>query len=104
MKTTDELIKEFLDNGGEIEILDTVENEKKYVVGSTTKKIPELMTLAEGELMFGEKQKRKQKKKIPDFSNIDLSLIPDHLHHIINKKPADDKQDDNKGEAESETN
>lgn len=99
-KTTEELIEEFLANGGEIEKLDPVEVEDSNPVGSTTKKIPELMTLAEGELMFGKKQKR-TKKKEPDFSNIDLDLIPEHLHHII-KKPAKKKQG-NKGEATRET-
>ena len=98
MKTTEELIKEFLENGGEIEKLPTIEPDNKKVIGSTSKKVPELMTLGDAELMFGEKVKRKRKEKEPDYSDIDISLIPEHLRQFI-KKPADDKQDDNhKGE------
>lgn len=103
-KTTQELIEEFLANGGEIEKLDPVEVEDKKTIGSTVKKAPEIMTLAEGELMFGEKSKRRKKKKVPDYSGIDMSLIPEHLHKYI-KKPADDEQGvDDKGGATSETN
>lgn len=102
-KSTEEMIEEFLANGGVIEKLDPVEVEDKKVIGSTVKKVPELMTLAEGELMFGKKQTRKTKKKVPDFSGIDESLIPEHLHKFI-KKPAIEETGDNKGEAASETN
>lgn len=104
MKTTEELIQEFLKNGGEIEKLDPVEVDDKQTIGSTVKKVPQIMTLAEGEHMFGKKQKRKTNNKKQDFSSIDIDLIPEHLHHII-KKPASDKQDGNhKGGNESETN
>lgn len=103
-KTTEELIEEFLANGGEIEKLDPVEVEDKKVIGSTVKKVPELMTLAEGELMFGKKQTRKTKKKEPDFSGINPELIPEHLHKFI-KSPAKEKEaGENKGDAASETN
>jgi len=91
MKTDNELIEEFLANGGEVERLETIEPEYKSVIGSTVKKVPELMTLKEGELMFGEKQKRrKKKKKELDFSKIDLDLIPEHLHDIVGK-PREEK-------------
>ena len=104
-KTNQELIEEFLANGGEIEKLDYIEPDTKSVVGSTTKKVPELMSLEEAELMFGEKQKRRKKKKEADFSDIDLDLIPEHLHHIVKKKPANDEQEVNhKGGTSSETN
>lgn len=102
-KTTDELIKEFLDNGGEIEVLEPIEVENRYIIGSTVKKAPELMTLGEGEDMFGKKQKRKKSKKEPDYSGINLDLIPKHLHNII-KKPVNNEQDSDKGEATDETN
>jgi hypothetical protein len=103
-KTTEQLIEEFLANGGEIEKLPYVDPETKHTVGSTTKKTPQIMTLAEGEEMFGKVKKRKKKIKEPDFSGIDLDLIPEHLHHII-KKPASDEQDGNhKGGSSSETN
>ena len=103
-KTTDELIEEFLAKGGVIEKLESIEPEWNRRVGSTTKKVPELMTLAEGELMFGKKQKRTHKIKVPDYSGINLDLIPKHLHDFI-KKPVEKKQDvDNKGDATNETN
>lgn len=104
-KTTEELIKEFLDNGGKIEKLPPVEVDDKQVISSISpSKVPELMTLAEGEQMFGKKQKRKKKKKEPDYSGIDMSLIPEHLHEFIKNKPATDKQDDaNKGGTKNET-
>ena len=103
-KSTDELVEEFLANGGKIEKLDYIEPEDKKTIGSISKKAPEIMSLAEGELMYGEKQKRKKKVKEPDYSDIDMSLIPEHLHEFI-KKPASDKQDvDDKGGATSETN
>lgn len=102
-KTTEQLIEEFLANGGKIEKLSTVESSTRSVVGSTSKKTPELMTLAEGELMFGKKQERQKKEKEQDYSDIDLSLIPDHLHEFI-KKSAKKEQDINKGDDESEAN
>lgn len=104
MKTTEELIQEFLDNGGEIEKLDYVDPETKNIVGSTVKKVPQLMTLAEGEHMFGKKQKRRKKIKKQDFSGIDLSLIPEHLHHIINKPASDKQEETNKGGTSNEAN
>ena len=103
-KTTEQLIEEFLAKGGKIEKIPYVDPDNSQTIGSTNKKVPQIMTLAEGEELFGEKQKRKKKIKEQDFSSIDLDLIPEHLHHII-KKPASDKQvGDHKGGNESETN
>lgn len=90
-KTTEQLIEEFLANGGKIEKIPYVDPDNRETIGSTTKKVPQIMTLAEGEEMFGKKQQRKKKEKQEDFTGIDLDLIPEHLHHII-KKPASDKQ------------
>ena len=91
-KTTEELIQEFLAKGGQIEKLEYIEPGKKQTVGSISNKTPQIMTLPEGADMFGKKQERKKKKKEVDLSNIDFSLIPEHLHDII-KKPASDKQE-----------
>lgn len=103
-KTTEELIQEFLDNGGEIEKLDPIEEEHKQTIGSTTKKTPELMTLPDGADMFGERRKRRKKKK-QEAPEINKDLIPEHLHHILKNKSADDKQENgDKGGATSETN
>ncbi len=90
-KTTEEKIEEFLANGGKIEVLEPVEHEHPYVVRSTTKKVPELMTLPEAEHMFGKKQVKKKKVKVPDFSNINIDLIPEHLKGIITKATTKEK-------------
>ena len=82
-KTTEELIEEFLANGGEVEVLDTIVPEDNRKVRSTQKKIPELMTLPQAEHMFGKKQVKRKKIKEPDFSNINIDLIPEHLRGIM---------------------
>ncbi len=82
-KTNEQLIEEFLANGGKIEVIPPVEPEENRMVRSTIKKIPEPMTLPEAEFMFGRKQVKKKKIKKPDFSNINMDLIPEHLREII---------------------
>ena len=82
-KSTEELIEEFLANGGEIEKLEPVVPEYKNRVGSTANKVPTLMTLPEGELMFGRKQVKKKKVKVPDYSHINMDLIPEHLKKLL---------------------
>ena len=82
-KTIEELTKEFLDKGGEIEVLDPMSIEDNRKVRSIQKKVPELMTLPQAEHMFGKKQVKKKKIKEPDFSNINIDLIPEHLQGII---------------------
>lgn len=91
-KTTQQLIDEFLANGGTIEKLEPIEQEERHVVRSTVKKTPELMTLDEAEHMFGKKQVKKKKAKVPDFSNININLIPEHLRGII-KQTATTKEE-----------
>ena len=76
-------MKEFLNNGGKITKVPAVPYEINDKVTSTTKSVPELKTLAEGELLYGEKKKVNKKKKTPDYSNIDMSLIPDHIKSLI---------------------
>jgi hypothetical protein len=85
-KTTEELIKEFLDKGGEIEILEPMIVAENRKVRSIQKKVPELMTLPQAEHMFGKKQVKKKKIKEPDFSNINIDLIPEHLRGIMKQK------------------
>ena len=89
----DELIKEFLENGGEIEKLPPQEYEQKYTIGSTVKKTPELKTLEEGRLLYTKKQVNKRKKKEVDLSDIDMSLIPDDLKQLVGYKD-ETKEDD----------
>lgn len=92
MKTTDELLKEFLANGGEIQKIHAEPYEYSTKVSSTTKKIPELKTLVEGEFLYGVKKKSKKKIKTPDYSDINMDLIPDHIKKLINFS---DKESDN---------
>ena len=83
-KTTEELLQEFLDKGGEIQKIPAEPYEHSTKVGSTIKKVPQLKTLAEGELLYGERKKSKKKKKVPDYSGIKMDLIPDHIKKLIN--------------------
>jgi hypothetical protein len=85
-KTDQELIEEFLARGGVIEKITHVEMQNRQVIGSTTKKTPNLLTLQEGEELFGEKQDRVKKEKVVDYSKINFDLIPEHLRDIINGK------------------
>lgn len=83
MKTTEELIEEFLAKGGKIEKLPPQEVEDTRKVGATTKKVPNLKTLPEAELLFGKKQVKRKKEKKPDYSNINMDLIPDHIKELL---------------------
>lgn len=85
-KTDQELIEEFLAKGGVIEKIDHIEYEKRHIIGSTTKKTPNLLTLPEGEVLFGEKQDRVKKEKVINYSKINFDLIPEHLRDIIKGK------------------
>ena len=98
-KTTEELLEEFLANGGEIQKIPTVPHEQKHMIGSTSKKVPELKTLAEGELLYGEKKKINKKTKKPDYSGINMDLIPEHIKSLINY--SDEKSDTNQNKEES---
>lgn len=86
MKTNEELINEFLANGGEIEKVDSIPLKSKTNVGSICKKTTNLMTLSEGEELFGEKQDRVKKEKEADFSDINIDLIPEHLRKFMTVK------------------
>lgn len=97
-----ETVEEFLARGGKIEKLDIGGEIKNKPVGSVTKKQTNLMTLAEGEILFGEKSKRNKKVKEPDYSDINFDLIPEHLRKIIN--PAPQQADTDKGDSENEAN
>lgn len=56
MKTDQELLEEFYKNGGIVEKVESIEPKSKTNVGSIVKKTPALMTLSEGEELFGEKK------------------------------------------------
>ena len=87
MKTDKELIEEFFAKGGKIEKIENIEYIAKNTIGSTSKKTPILMTLPEGEEKFGEKQDRIKKEKEPDYSDINMDLIPENLRMLLNKNP-----------------
>jgi hypothetical protein len=86
MKTDQELIAEFFARGGLVEKIDHIEYEKRQVIGSTAKKVPILLTLPEGEELFGEKQDRVKKEKVVDYSDINFNLIPESLRKSLEKK------------------
>jgi hypothetical protein len=86
MKTHDELIKDFLDQGGTIEVLPTVEVNTKDVVGNLTKKQASLISLADAELFYGEKNDKKAKPKKTNIENINFDLIPEHIKNLILSK------------------
>lgn len=100
MKSDRDLIKEFLEKGGQIEKIDYVEPTHRPNIGSTNKGPPNLLTLGEAEELYGVKQNREKKKKTPDYSGIDLSLIPEHLHKFITQ-PAQ-QENNNEGDTENE--
>lgn len=77
-------MKEFLAKGGKIQKLPTEPFEKDHKIGSTTKNVPQLKTLAEGELLYGKKKKVTKKVKEPDYTGINMDLIPDHIKKLIN--------------------
>jgi hypothetical protein len=86
MKTHDELIKDFLDQGGTIEVLPAVEVNTKEVVGNLTKKQANLISLADAELFYGEKNDKKAKPKKTNIENINFDLIPEHIKNLILSK------------------
>lgn len=83
---TEKLVEEFLDKGGEIEKLPAIEDndQGKQTITNITSTPPKLMDLTEGQLMFGEKRKRR-KKKIKQ-QDIDWDLIPEHLRNITDQQ------------------
>jgi len=100
-KTTEEMMQDFLDKGGKIEKIPSIPYTPNYKVSSTTKKVPELKTLVEGELLYGVKKKVNKKSKAPDYSGIDMNLIPEHIKKLI--KYSNKEQNQNK-EEKDETN
>ena len=97
-------IEKFLSDGGVIEKLETVENTYKPVIRGAMSRAPDLKTLSEGANLYGKKIKRKRKVKVPDFSNINVELIPEHLRNIINKVEITDTNNSNNNNNGEETN
>jgi len=77
------LIEEFLMKGGVVEKLPAGASPKYSNIGTTTKKILNLKTLPEAELLYCKKRVKKKNKKKIDTSNINLDLIPDYLKKLI---------------------
>ena len=103
-KNNSQLLEEFLAKGGEIQKIPTVPHETKNTVNSTTKKVPELKTLAEGELLYGKSKKTRPKKvKKPDFSGINMDLIPEHIKSLINYGDQPEKTMEDNFEGDSNT-
>lgn len=74
-------IDNFLNKGGVIETLPYIGPSSEKTVG-TCKKIPELKTLSEAELLYSKKKIKKTTKKI-DLEGIDMSVIPDSLKELL---------------------
>ena len=89
-KTNEDLVREFLNNGGKIEVLPTVENTVCPVINNLNKKQVTLLTLEEADLMYGKKNEKQVKPKKQDFSSINMELIPDHLKRLILSKQDND--------------
>lgn len=89
-KSKEQMIQEFLDNGGQIERLPTIEVKTNEMIGSLTKKQTTLLTLEEAEQLYGEKSIREVKNKKPNISGINMELIPDHLKRLILSKQDSD--------------
>lgn len=96
-----ESVEEFLARGGKIEKLEDLSVIKDKPVGSVSKQKPQIMSLAEGELLYGEKGKRNKKVKEPDYSGINFDLIPENLRKLINPAP---QQEKDKGDSTNEAN
>lgn len=92
----EEELKKFLDNGGEIEVLPPEDYEDKHVVGSVSKKTPEILTLEQGRILYGQRRQNKKDKPI-DLSDIDMSLIPDDICKLVgcNKQTKEDTNETN---------
>ena len=90
-----ESIEGFLARGGEIEKIEAVVPEDK---GPTVRKLqhgpPELKTLSEAALLYGEKKKHTRKKKPIDLSKIDKDSIPDSLKYMLETTQYDEKNDE----------
>jgi hypothetical protein len=85
-KTNEELVREFLEKGGKIEVLPPADNNQVNPISSITSQPVKLLSLEEAESLYGEKTERKSKAKKPDLKNINMNLIPDHLKKYILSK------------------
>lgn len=85
-KTNEELIREFLERGGKIEVLPPTDNGPSSTMSSVVNQPVKLLSLEEAELLYGEKSERKGKVKKPDFTNINMDVIPDNLKKYLLSK------------------
>lgn len=86
----DETTEKFLDRGGKIEVLPPMSSTHKSVVNATSHKGINLLSLSEAEELYGEAPKRKIKVKKFDVSDINMSLIPEHIKRLILSKVGSD--------------
>ena len=99
-KTHEEILEEFIAKGGIVEKIPYVEPKENRMIGSFSKKAPELLTLEEAELLYGQKQEKKKTIKKPDLSGIDMNLIPEHLRKLFTGSEQDDTTKENDFEAD----
>lgn len=89
-KTRFETCDEFIANGGPVEVLPYIEPPSGKTVNTSYSSSPHLMTLSEGEQMFGVKNER-VKKKSSSYPTINMDLIPEHLRQFVVNNPTEDE-------------
>lgn len=83
MKSNQQLIEEYFAKGGTVTRCPVVDEYKAQVTKSVNPGPAIILSLAEGDLFYGEKSKRIKKEKKPDLSGIDLSNIPEELKKTL---------------------
>ena len=77
-------VQEFLASGGTItkcpvvKLAEDIQNVRSMATGPA-----KLMSLEEGEVMYGEKTTRKKKEKAVDLSGIEIANIPEELRKSL---------------------
>jgi len=75
-----ETVEEYLARGGTIKRIDAVVEEQKPQPVKSTKVGPVvILSLEDADLIYGEKTKRKKKKKPVNLSEVPMELIPEEL-------------------------
>jgi hypothetical protein len=82
------LIEEFFKNGGQIQVLPTIQPDKSLTTTVAHRKELQLLTLPEAADLYGKKIIHKKKEKEVDsdkLKEVNKDLIPQELHHIFDK-------------------
>ncbi len=86
-----ETIEEFLARGGKVTVVPPKEREEQnHVLSPNGNGIPNLLTLEEGDLFFGEVKVRKPKEEVKP--KIDFNALPEALRKKYMKELNDDEE------------